>query len=214
MDKHDVVTIWLWSGLQDFYYGFCMIDIGGREQWPFKYGTFVEFMGLEKLCKAFLLCEKASEYKNLSEKPAKEKVNNIAREYRHNLKKMLREIDAIISDNKIGSLFTVDYDGYTGKEVIDAFQDGYLELRYPVPHPVHENFPIKGRNNAWWNPLGSSAFTHFAYDACNIILADLEHKVDFTLVKKYCKNSILIEESGTRFANLFFRGEIQNFLIT
>lgn len=61
-------------------------------------------MGLEKICKSYLLTENSFEYENLKDDEAKEKVDSIARKWRHNLERMINNIKESMGNQTIKNI--------------------------------------------------------------------------------------------------------------
>lgn len=206
MDKQIVVRTWLWRGIEHFYLAF-VLDEG---RWR-HYQPLFNYMGLEMFCKSYILAEKHSEYESLNEEASKQKIDKIAKGCGHNLREMLNNINQLICGNKINNLLSLDFDGYTGVQIVGVLEAAYVETRYPVPRPISEKFPIEGTNLNWY-PLLSSGLSKFAYAICREILLSLKSRFNITVKKIDIDKSILDEESGIRFCRLFFNNAIESYV--
>ena len=209
MDKDDVCKAWIWSGLEDLFFGFI---VQTEQHRPYK--IFNEILGLEKILKAYLLFHNSDRYENLSEEQTKEAIENLVRkEYRHSIKKMLKMASKYLPSKTVDNLKAKDFDGFTGQEMIRAIEAGYMESRYPTLKPIYEQFKIKDLD-IYRDPLGSSDVTRFIYEVDRTILNDLRNKVDLSSVKERFTNTyqIIYEEFMQRFINLAFNGSIDDFL--
>ena len=67
MDKQIVVQAWLWRSIEHFYLGFMI------EEWRWRrYEPFFDYLGLELICKAYILAERSLEYESLDFQSAKQ----------------------------------------------------------------------------------------------------------------------------------------------
>lgn len=143
MNRVDVASEWIYSGISDFYFAFCVKD--GKFQ---TYATFFDIMGTEKICKALLLFHNAAIYKGVHKQAAKERIEKkLKKHWRHSLQKMLNDIEAIIGSHKVRDILSASFDGFTGSEFVVVIERGYMESRYPSANPVYREFPI-GRKGA------------------------------------------------------------------
>ncbi|MBI5123199.1 hypothetical protein HZA75_05060 [Candidatus Roizmanbacteria bacterium] len=205
MDREIVVQTWLWRGIEDFYLAFALDEGHWRHYQP-----LFNYMGLEMFCKAYILAERHSEYKVANDQDAKRKIDKIAKNYSHGLRKMLLEINNLIGDNKVNNLISADYDSFTGDQIINVLEAAYIEIRYPVPEPISKKFPIEGTNLHWY-PLLSSGLSKFAYSVGREILCSLKNKFGINISKNEIEKCILVEESGIRFCRLFFNDTIEKY---
>ena len=194
LTKEEVVLTWLNNGIKDLYFAF-QFDV------PRRYKLFFTAMGIEKVCKSFLLAEKSSKYENLCEKQAMKEINKIAKKYNHKLKEMIfTDIcnstgcqDLIkIQTKKYDTIKQYDLTGeqydLTGKVIIDCLEKAYDESRYPVPEYYYEKFPLKVKSDKtkekkiYWDPSGSSEIDTCCYEITSIIIFYLNkiHKISVT----------------------------------
>jgi hypothetical protein len=193
-----VAKTWISSGLRDIFYAF------DKDDETFSYNNlFSEIMGLEKIIKAVLLHNSHEQYENKDYQEAKEIINDIAKQYGHDFKKMLKELSRI-GISEIQNLKEHNFDGYLGKELIRAVKQGYMETRYPVPTPVSDSFPIKG-TNLKHNPLWSSGISKFIYSICGACLEYLSKSMSLEDVWNGFQKNYRHKESLSRFNNLFWQ---------
>ena len=96
LDPDRVVLIWVTSGIEDFFLSFRMTEKIGYS----RYDPFINSMGLEKVCKGYLLANKRSEYEGLGDTQAKKKVNKLAKSMGHKIATLVEEISKNIGLNK------------------------------------------------------------------------------------------------------------------
>lgn len=199
VDKERVVSAWAVQGLKDFYISF---EFEHVNKWH-TYSTFFCHQGLEKICKAYLLVMRSTEYENLGEGETRKKVNQIAKEYQHSLQKLLEEL---ISRNALtGAEVACKVEGYTGQQLIDVLEKAYIESRYPVPSPIHKKFPVQGRSRykMYHDPLGSTAPIKYSRKLALAILKKIEQ--DFGIVTPRQKLAThILDADWKRFCNLFY----------
>ena len=88
ISREFVIKTWTKRGINDFYISFEL-----NRKWP-KYATFFCCQGLEKICKAYLLAERANEYENKIEQDALKEVNKIAKSFSHRLKDLIGKLSS------------------------------------------------------------------------------------------------------------------------
>lgn len=204
LTKEIVVYAWFFSGLRDLFFAF-------QTDSQFRYEPFLNTMGFEKICKAYLLAENSFEYENLENDEAKQKINSLAKKWGHNLKRMVNKIKKGINDPKLENMINQNFDGYTGKQLIKVMQAAYLECRYPVPKHIHEKFPIKGKSDMYWEPICSSGIEKFCFVFTRTIVIHLKEKFNISISKDEF-DKIITGEAGVRFCNLFLKDVPEGFL--
>jgi hypothetical protein len=114
-----------------------------------------------------------------------------------NFKQMLTEATKLGAAN-IPQILDQDWDGYLGKDLVEAAYAGYMESRYPVPVPISNNFPISVPDTApveytgfTHDPLSSSGITKFIYAICNCCV--------FTLVDQGLQPQKMLVQFNERF---------------
>ena len=180
------------------------------------YATFFDIMGVEKICKGILLFHNASVYEQLSEQCARQRIEEeLKTRWSHSLKKMLKDIGAIIGRDKVNNILSARFDGFTGKQFRNVVERGYMESRYPTANPIYRQFPIKGSKGGpklFWDPLGSSGLHKFAYRLSQEILLHLKGAATFPDLGVYVQKLLGVGDTGRRFTNLFFKGDIKKYL--
>lgn len=211
MNRIDVSSEWIYSAISDFYFAFCT-----QHQMFRTYATFFEIMGVEKICKGILLFHNATIYEQLNEQCARERIEEeLKRRWSHSLKKMLKDVAAIVGQNKLNAILSQNFDGFTGKEFRNVIEMGYMESRYPTANPVYRQFPVKdnyGGAKLFWDPLGSSGLHKFAYRLSQEILLHLKGEENFLDLRKSVEKLLVAQDTGRRFKNLFFDGNIEKYL--
>lgn len=190
-----VAKHWAGYGIQDLVFEFVMLD-AWREYKPF----FLE-QGFEKICKAYLLANRASEFEKLPFSQAKGVIEKIATKYGHNLKKMMEELSQI--KPPLNDLLQKKYDArYTGNEIVLILERGFIESRYIVPDPVSHSYPIEGTDMCW-DPLYSSALGHFVSETTSTILRYIAEDFKVQLPQNNPLPPKITDHDWTRFRNLF-----------
>lgn len=77
----------------DFFFAHA---VSGPQKFSAAIYLFFLHQGIEKLCKAYLLAQRESEYEQLQHDGAIQKVEQMAREYSHNIEEMLKQISATL----------------------------------------------------------------------------------------------------------------------
>ncbi len=142
---------------------------------------------------------------------AKEKINSLAKGWGHDLEEMINKIAGSIGNQIIENITSQSFDGYTGKQLIKVMQAAYLECRYPVPRHIHEEFPVNGKPDMYWEPIASSGIEKFCFTFTRTIITHLKEKFDI-LIPEDSFNEILNGEAGVRFRNLFLKDTPDDFL--
>jgi len=200
MDKEQVIKTWACSGINDFFLSFCLCETF-RFQKPFFY-----HQGLEKLCKAYLLALESSEYENLPEKEAKEKIDNIARTYSHDIIKLIKRLIDVGVFAK-STLTSKQFD-LTGEDIAKLLIAGYTECRYPAKEPSYKNHPIPN-TEGYWVYLHSSETCDFAYNLGRILNERIErdfHVSTFDILSN--KMTFFNRDNWVRFCRIFYKKEI------
>ena len=211
MNRLDVTSEWIYSAISDFYFAFCMQNQKFR-----MYATFFDIMGVEKICKGILLFHNAPVYEQLSEQCARQRIEEeLKTRWRHSLKEMLKDIGAIIGQDKVNDILSARFDGFTGKQFRNVVERGYMESRYPTANPIYRQFPdktSKGGPKIFWDPLRSSGLHKFAYRLSQEILLHLKGAETFSDLQISVQKLLGAEDTGRRFTNLFFKGDIKKYL--
>lgn len=199
INKERVAQTWAFRGLKDFYISFEFED---ANKWH-EYSTFFCHQGLEKICKAYLLLTEASQYENRTEKQALEKIDKIAKDFGHELKKLLGLLclKGVLSSTDISQ----KYGGFAGDELIKILEKAYIESRYPVPEPIHKRYPVKTNSNLkmFEYPIGMTAPINFSREIASKILRKIESDFSISIPKNKISNKI-VDEDWRRFCEIFF----------
>jgi len=211
MNRVDVASEWVYSAISDFYFAFCIEDSRFR-----RYATFFNIMGAEKICKGILLFHNGEIYKQLGKQLARQKIEEeVKKRWGHSLKKMLKDIDAIIGSHKVEDILSASFDGFTGRQFVKVIEKGYMESRYPTANPVYRQFPIKGTTGdpkLFWDPLESSGLHKFAYLLSQEVMLNLKGVTAFRSLRSFVKRLLGKGDTGRRFTNLFFKGNLKKYL--
>jgi HEPN domain-containing protein len=198
--------VWARAGVDDFYFVFFLEESGGFSA----YSTFFCHQGLEKICKAYLLGCRASEYETKEVTQAKKIIDEIARnKCGHDITEM---IVSLVKNNVLNDHFLkkkyAEYDGkqVTGKDMIKILEKAYIEARYPVRNPVHENYPLLNKARlkiGYHSPIGSSEPRRFAFGIGLEVLKRIERDFNVTVPRENFKSSIP-DNDWVRFRRIFF----------
>ncbi len=204
MDKQSIIKRFVVYAIEDLYLAFVL-----GFQWSYQRTFFLE-QGLEKVCKAYILGHKSAEYNNLTDEDAERKIQDICKNYGHNLTKMIDEINEA-SGNNIKSLVDVNYDGFNGAEIIKVlFPDMFEESRYPVSKPVAKKFSDKECQGINHDPIYSSGPSKFVYAVTNAIIGLINTRftmnIDEVCIKEIVSKKIDYNHNIVdRFCNIFLK---------
>lgn len=206
MEPERVAKIWIWYGLEDLFFGFC-IEFGPHKP----YALFSEIMGLEKILKGYLFFKNGNEYSSLDNSDAKTKIEAMAKKWGHGINKLLKEASAFLGQDCVDSIKQQYFDGYKGQDLIRAVETGYMESRYPTSRPFCEQFKING-TEIYRNPLKSSGITKFIYSVCQAILLNLKKEIDLSGLGKQFIDIYEAQQPSKRFISLAFDGDLNKYL--
>ncbi|MBL7072337.1 MAG: hypothetical protein ISS33_01000 [Candidatus Omnitrophica bacterium] len=204
LNKEIVVQTWFFRGLEDIFFAF-------QIESPFRYEPFFHTMGFEMICKSYLLAKESAKYENMERDQAIQKINTLAIQWGHNIKKMVDEIKNDINNPVFSAALSASYDSFTGDQFIKVMEAAYLECRYPVPKHIHEEFPIDGQTDLHWEPLASSGLEKFCFAFMKKIIIYLKKRFNIPIPKKEF-DKIITDEAGVRFCNLFLKDIPNDFL--
>ena len=211
MKRLEVAGEWIYSAISDFYFAFSIEDTKFR-----RYATFFDIMAVEKICKGILLSHNDAIYKHLLKQLARQKIEvEVKKRWGHSLKKMLKDIDAIIGFQKVNTILSVSFDGFTGRQFVTVIEKGYMESRYPTANPICRLFPVKsttGGSKLFFDPLDSSGLRKFAYRLSQEILLYLKGVTAFSRLRSSIKQLVGKGDTGRRFTNLFFQRNLKKYL--
>jgi len=223
IDPDLVVLIWVTRAIEYFFLSFRISEMD-------KYSRFDQFlnaMGLEMICKGYLLAVHRAKYKGLVEKKANEKINELAKQWGHDVKKLIKNIKKNIGKEKIQPFLEKEFRGFEQKKdsrqkiknlsktVLSGIEAAYSECRYPVPQPFYKDkrFKVIGVENAYFDPLYSSDIDRFCYEFCRAILTDLKENFEICIPRSWF-NQKIAGNKGRRFGNLLFDSKKRYFLST
>lgn len=213
IDPDQVVLIWVTRGIEYFFLSFRVSEMDRHS----RFDQFLNAMGLEMICKGYLLAVYRTEYEGLVEKKAKERINELAKNWGHDVQKLIKIIKRNIGEEKIQPFLEKEFRGFEptidlhrknknlSKTVLSGIESAYLECRYPVPQPFYKDkqFKVIGVEDAYFDPLCSSDIHRFCYEFCRLILTDL--KENFGLcIPRWWFNQKITGNKGRRFGNLLF----------
>lgn len=206
MNPEIVSKTWVWYGIEDLYFGFCIEFVPHKP-----YALFAEIMGLEKILKGYLFYLNGSKYSALDDNSAKDQIEKMARGWGHRIEGMLKEASKSLEPGSLDLIRNRDFDGFNGQDLIRAVEAAYMESRYPIARPFYEQFKIEGVE-IYKNPLESSGITKFIYFVCREILRQLRKEVNLSGLKSQFLKVYGHQEESKRFINLAFEGDLQKYL--
>jgi len=160
--EFDPIGTWIRYGLSDLYFGY-----RNQEGEFYRYSVFFHIMAAEKHLKAVLIYANREQYDSLSSfEEKKTKVDSLAREYSHNFKNMIMDVNSLLEKEMDENLVTEHYSGYKSESLIQAMYEGYMETRYPSVRSASRHFPVESAEGMYHDPLGSSFFTDFIEMIC------------------------------------------------
>ncbi|MBW2078233.1 MAG: hypothetical protein JRI71_11920 [Deltaproteobacteria bacterium] len=215
MSRARAVREWAAKAVDKYYLGFVLLSEKISRSYE-DYKPFFYAHGLEMLCKAYIIGDRHSQYKDLSFRAAKAKIDKIAKDFGHNLRKCIEELSrrtAFPSGfmNKVHYHSSINEVDLTNLDMLNTLQDVYLEARYPV---VELNYQRYYREKVRNNPkainkrypeilMYSHELERFSIKLFRIILPRIEKDFRLKLPRdKFCSD--IRDEDWERFSNLFF----------
>ena len=202
--REAVVKDWLVKGIQDF-----IIDFRQEEHFPWQSAFFYQ-QGVEKLCKAYLLGERAEEYeKEPTEEKAWEVISNFltSKKVRHNISGMLRQV---LGKEKMKEILNKTFDWYdegtgvSGAELLMVLKKAYIKCRYPEPDDITKKFPFKS-GRLYYDPFASQGIKDFACEVSRLIIDKIRDSFGITIPEdRFTKYG----DDWIRFRRNFFRENI------
>lgn len=203
LTREDVVLTWLKRSISDFFFAF---KVGGSFV---RYEPFFNYMGLELICKSYLLGCRAADYEGLPLKKALSKVDQIAKkELAHKLSTVIQDIQQRKPSGNITQLLSEDFDGFSGTDFVKTLESVYLECRYPVPEPVSKQFPIPGQKGMFRDPVYSSGLAKFCYATAREILTYISDDFSIKVPQTFLRG-LKPRKKYRRFQRLFFKGQMK-----
>lgn len=206
LDRNLVVLTWLLRGIEDLFVAFSKFD----ESFS-RYASFLNAMGFEMIAKAYILAICPKEYEGLQEKQAISRIDELGRKYGHDPNNLIELIKASIDQEKLDKILIRRYDGFTGHQFLNVIKAAYLETRYPVPNPIHEQFPNPKYKDSYWEPLFSSGLQKFCFAFSREIIVALRKDFGICLTKSKL-NERVSGEAATRFYTLLFEDRMNDYI--
>ena len=194
--RRDAVSAWVRSGIIDFCLYFEL-----DEKWYY-YNAFFLHQGLEKLCKAYEIGKRASEYEGRPEQDALVIIEQMVKKLSHKLEPTLSEL----VDSKVISMSDWKIGGKDWTQIIGILEKGYEECRYPLPiSPVYRSYPMKGKKGLYEDPLPSTDLRDLAYNIARQIIKKIEAEFSIPISRdKTTFNRSIDDGQWERFCRLFF----------
>ena len=212
MDHKHLVETWLYFGIIDLFYSFHW-NVGLFDH----YRAFFAIMAVEKHFKALILFHRRAEFKSLTEAEGNRKVEQIARKYNHDFRRMAKEIHLQNPDSQFCHLIKKDFSGYKGYKLLRIFPHAYQETRYPTlsEKKVFRRFPTgkkysvgKQKKDIYFDPLSSPGLLDFANGLCEFVICQFTESTEVSIIDKILYNVTAQYkhlESFERFKNTFLR---------
>jgi hypothetical protein len=215
MSRARAVRQWTIMAIDKYYLGFVLTDTVSRSYED--YAAFFYAHGLEMLCKAYIIGNRYSLYRSLSFNAAKAELNEIAKHFGHNLKKLIEELirKSVLPAGFLDHIHyhsTINEVDLTNLDMLNTLKAVYIEARYPVVEPDYKRYyKEKVRNN----PKAinkrypeiikySHELERFIIKLFRLILTSIER--DFKLTFSRDKfSSDINDKDWERFSNLFFK---------
>ena len=198
LTKEIVVVHWMINGIEDFLFAFDIDNPRFSRKQSFFYA-----MGLEKICKSFLLASNSYQYEGLTVNKANKKIIELAKCWGHKISTMLEAIKLIVYDPQFTELFNKKYILFNNaKQLIDVIEKANGECRYPVSNPSYKKFPIPGTKDGYWDPHYSSDFGKLCVDFSLKIISYVE-KIYKISISEEELNIFREGDLGKRFDNVF-----------
>lgn len=205
LTRDEVVRVWLYRGIEDFFFAF-------RNDGSFvRYSPFFNYMGLELVSKSYLLGCRATEYEDESYQKGLHKVDTIAKSFSHKIGDIISEIQKEKPSGKIGELLSRNFDGFSGAAFVQVLESVYLECRYPVPDPIYRRFPIPGKKKMYIDPVGSSGLRKFCYAVSAEVLGYIRNDFGIKVAQSFLER-LRPKTTYKRFRKLFFGDQRQSLI--
>lgn len=200
--------------IDKYYLGFVLSAKVSRSYEDYR--PFFYVHGLEMLCKAYIVGDKYPQYRSLSFDTAKKELNDIAKHFGHNLKKLIEELvkKSVLPSgffNDVHYHSSINEVDLTNLDMLNTLKAVYLEARYPVVEPDYKRYyREKVRNNR--KAINkrypemikySHELERFSIKLFRLILTSIER--DFRLnISRDKFSSDINDTDWRRFSNLFF----------
>ncbi len=214
MSRKKAVTEWTKKAIEKYYLGFVIPD--RISEYYDDYEPFYYAHGLEVLCKAYVIGKRHPEYKNMPFSKAKSVIDNIAKEYKHNLFRLLR---ALIDYNALPTGFmaathhhsNINNVDITNEDILKTLSALYIEARYPVVELDYKRHYLekvkdnpKATNKRYPEiPKLSHQIERFSREMFLLIITKIEREFMLKELRhKLCED--IDNNDWARFSNLFF----------
>jgi len=214
MSRARAVQQWTAKAVDKYFLGFVLPEKISKSYE--NYEPFFYAHGLEMLCKAYVIGDGYSQYKNLSFNAAKVKIDEIAKDLGHNLEKAIEKliVKTVFPSGFLNDVFyhsNINEVDLTNLDMLKTLQAVYFEARYPV---VELNYQRYYRKKLRKNPRAinkrypeilkySHMLQKFSIRLFRIILPRIERDFRLKIPRdKFCSD--IRDEDWQRFSNLFF----------
>lgn len=205
ISREEVVVTWYMRALEQLFWAFKCSDR------PFNnHKVFHITMGLELVCKAYLLGCSASEYEELPLQQGKDKIDSIARKIGHDFEKIFKGLSECLGEEEVNKLLDQDYSNCNGRQFVRIFSMAYLEARYPVPIPSYKRYPKK-KCDIRWDLMYSPDLITFCYKTFRKISRSIKNDMRISMPKD-AFDSIVYGEARQRFINVIFEGNAEKYV--
>ncbi|MDD2717506.1 MAG: hypothetical protein PHW04_16570 [Candidatus Wallbacteria bacterium] len=172
-------------------------------------------MGVEFLCKAFFIAEESESYIHDNFTEAKNRINEIAKKMRHDIKDAVEKIGLDNPTSDISLFLKSEYrpirtnkvspqKNITRTDALKCLEDAYLKSRFPEPVLVYEKHPT---GNCYYSSIGSSQdLVEFSYDMGIALLFLIKKKHEIILDKERVDSKLWNAKYRQDFWGLFFPG--------
>lgn len=215
MSRSEAVKLWIGRSISQFYLGFFISE---KISFHYKdYRLFFYANGLEMLCKAYIIGNRYYEFKNLSFKGAKEKIDDIAKKFGHNLNSLIDElikIRVLPADffNEVHHHNHINNVDFTNSDMIKTLKALYLESRYPVIELDYKryyyekvkNVPYATNKRLIAIPSASHEMEFFVRKIFILLLTKVEKDFRLKISREKLQGDIP-DRDWDRFSNLFLK---------
>ncbi|MDD2716781.1 MAG: hypothetical protein PHW04_12885 [Candidatus Wallbacteria bacterium] len=202
LSKEQAVNWWIYHSFLHFVAGKALEEIDDVSPINSHFEPYFCYMGIELLCKAFIIAENSASFSSLEFEKAKTKIDEIAKDISHKIEKVIKKIGIDNPNCDIPSILKTKYDNLSGEEALTCLEAAYIETRYPVPIGIHKKFPLT--INIYHDPLNCSAIIDFSYALGRALLFLIKEKHHIFFDETIMGNSVLSSGQWRRFVNLFF----------
>lgn len=213
ISRVEAVSLWLTRAVSQFYLGFIIPE--KISSYYKNYRNFFYANGLEMLCKAYIIGSRYSEYKNLSYTKAKEKIEYIARNFGHNLNRLIQELINIKVLptgflNEVHHRSNINNVDFTNLDIIKTLKALYFEARYPVIELDYKRYyrekvkkvPSAINKRLIEIPSASHQMERFILKMFKLLITKVENDFRLKISREKLRGDIT-DRDWNRFSNLF-----------